>query len=265
VVVEDGSHDETETLVEAFRNQQSGRRVIYENPGNNQGVSATRNRLLKLASGRYLAFLDADDLWEPDHLLDLRKQLDAGHTLAVSGLRLWYPDTPEPDEIHLISENLLENPRLSLFQQSIIQTSSSIAFSAETAKRTGWFDTSLRIGEDRDYWFRALEADGTIGSTGKPSCHYRKHSQSSMSNILKIAEDSVFFYRKHFQAPGVPQRLARRKLSDSLFSWGRLIRRQDAKLARKVFFESWTLRPLDVRLLAFGALAAISRTKRATH
>lgn len=265
IVVEDGSQDETRSLVEAFREKEQSRRVVYENLGTNQGVSAARNRLIELARGCYFAFLDADDRWEPEHLSDLRKQLDAGYELAVSGLHLWYPEAPECNKIHLINEDLLKVPRLSLFQHSIIQSSSSIAFSAETANRTGKFDTSLRIGEDRDYWFRALEAGGTIGFTGNASCYYRKHTQSSMNNVLKVAEDSIIFHRKHLKTSGVSSKLARQKLSGCLFSWARLIRRQDPIQARKAFLESWMLQPLDLRPLALGLATFISKRKKLTR
>src|SRR4051812_16700052 len=72
IVVEDGSHDGTEELVRAFAATHSpARRVTYDNLGENRGVAAARNRLLSLAQGEAVAFLDADDEWQPTHLADL--------------------------------------------------------------------------------------------------------------------------------------------------------------------------------------------------
>src|SRR5215472_561278 len=62
VVVDDGSTDETSSVLGTFGRQI---RVVRQK---NQGVAAARNRGAELATGEYLAFLDADDLWLPRKL-----------------------------------------------------------------------------------------------------------------------------------------------------------------------------------------------------
>ncbi len=60
LIVDDGSTDDTRAVVSAYRDP----RIRYiEAP--HRGTAATRNTALDLASGKYLAFLDADDLWRP--------------------------------------------------------------------------------------------------------------------------------------------------------------------------------------------------------
>src|SRR3954463_655146 len=92
IVVEDGSHDGTEDLVRAFGIAHPGQRVVYDNLGENRGVAAARNRLLSLAAGEAVAFLDADDEWQPSHLADLARVLADGAALAISGIELWDGD-----------------------------------------------------------------------------------------------------------------------------------------------------------------------------
>ncbi|MCP9439393.1 MAG: glycosyltransferase family 2 protein [Nitrospira sp.] len=57
IVVDDGSTDNTQQVLASFGNRIS---VIHQE---NQGVGRARNRALEVAQGRYLAFLDSDDLW----------------------------------------------------------------------------------------------------------------------------------------------------------------------------------------------------------
>ena len=73
IVVDDGSTDETETIVRQWSIPQEIRYVKQPN----QGPSAARNAGLDLASGEYIAFFDSDDLWLPHHLHDCVDALNA--------------------------------------------------------------------------------------------------------------------------------------------------------------------------------------------
>jgi len=65
LVIDDGSKDGTADLVRRWTGKDS-RIQLFQQP--NGGVSSARNRGLAEAKGRYIAFLDADDLWAPDKL-----------------------------------------------------------------------------------------------------------------------------------------------------------------------------------------------------
>lgn len=76
IVVNDGSTDDTAKVLERFR----GRISFVTLP--NRGVSAARNAGVRMARGAYLAFLDADDLWLPNHLAETVRALE-GNNRAV--------------------------------------------------------------------------------------------------------------------------------------------------------------------------------------
>lgn len=71
VVVDDGSSDATAEVAEEWAGRHPRIRLIRQH---NQGVGAARNTAIRAARGRYIAPLDADDLWEPDKL---RRQVEA--------------------------------------------------------------------------------------------------------------------------------------------------------------------------------------------
>ena len=68
LVIDDGSTDESAKVVDLFHDNRL--RVFRQQ---NAGVSAARNQGIKRARGRYIAFLDADDLWEPQYLARMCK------------------------------------------------------------------------------------------------------------------------------------------------------------------------------------------------
>ena len=62
IVVNDGSTDDLEQKIKPF-----GAKVIYLKQ-DNQGAAAARNNGIRHSSGRFIAFLDADDIWLPEKL-----------------------------------------------------------------------------------------------------------------------------------------------------------------------------------------------------
>ena len=71
LVVDDCSTDDTAEVVAALA--ENDPRIHYVRLETNSGAAVARNRAMELAQGRYMAFLDSDDLWHPDKL---RRQID---------------------------------------------------------------------------------------------------------------------------------------------------------------------------------------------
>ena len=63
-VVDDGSTDNTAEVVKKFKD----RRIHYVKQATNKGVAAARNLGIEKSRGRFLAFLDSDDIWLPEKL-----------------------------------------------------------------------------------------------------------------------------------------------------------------------------------------------------
>lgn len=79
IVVDDGSSDETLTVLRSIKDP----RVLVIHTSNN-GVSSARNTGLRLASGRYVTFIDADDYISTDYLEILLFHAQEGHDLVIS-------------------------------------------------------------------------------------------------------------------------------------------------------------------------------------
>lgn len=162
IVVDDGSRDETQAIVESFEDS----RLCYLRNERNLGPQESWNRCLSLAQGKYFKLLPHDDLLHP---LCLERQvavLDADHneTLALvfsardvigpNGqllLRRCYPGGREGsiagnDVMRACvrrGTNLLGEPGAVLFRKSL-------------ADRVGLFDATNPYVIDLDYWFRLL-------------------------------------------------------------------------------------------------------------
>lgn len=83
IVVDDGSRDETRAIVERLR--AADPRVQLVASSGNRGAAEARNAGLERARGRYVAFLDSDDLWLPHKLerqLEFMRARDAGFCFA---------------------------------------------------------------------------------------------------------------------------------------------------------------------------------------
>ncbi|WP_163893286.1 glycosyltransferase family A protein, partial [Proteus mirabilis] len=74
VIIDDGSTDASGALVSQYLAQRRHPRVVFTSQANG-GIAHARNVGLRLATGRYITFLDGDDLLSDDYLAILRPQL----------------------------------------------------------------------------------------------------------------------------------------------------------------------------------------------
>jgi len=88
IVVDDGSTDETEKVLESYGDK------IRRFQQANAGVSTARNRGVKEARCDWIAFLDSDDAWVPEHLSRMVEAIEATH----GGSALYFADLKVADE-----------------------------------------------------------------------------------------------------------------------------------------------------------------------
>lgn len=157
VLVNDGSPD-TDRLEQELQHYLSRIRYLKQE---NRGPSAARNLGIGETKGSYIAFLDADDLWLPQHLsrqvdrLEGNKKLglvysDALHLRGDTLIGTAFERVPQSGEVSL--ESLLS-------EQCTINTSSVVVLRSALLE-AGLFDESMSYCEDFDLWLR-LAAIGT--------------------------------------------------------------------------------------------------------
>jgi glycosyltransferase involved in cell wall biosynthesis len=102
LLVDDGSTDTSTEIARQYAHKYPDKLRYLEHEGHqNRGISATRNLGIEHASGEYIAFLDADDLWLPEKLAKQVAILDAHPEVAMvyNSTWMWYGWTNEPEDI----------------------------------------------------------------------------------------------------------------------------------------------------------------------
>ncbi|MGE0734640.1 MAG: glycosyltransferase family 2 protein [Alphaproteobacteria bacterium] len=143
IVVDDGSTDATPQILAA----RSDIRVIRQD---NQGPSVARNVGVAHARGDVFAFLDGDDLWRANKLAMQIRDLHAnpGHGYNICQCRFFLEPGIEPPKWLL--PGFYDLPRVAYLPSALVVR-------RQTLEAIGGFDPGLRLGEDTDWFARAME------------------------------------------------------------------------------------------------------------
>ncbi|MGI8521532.1 MAG: glycosyltransferase family 2 protein [Actinomycetota bacterium] len=168
IVVDDASTDGTAQTV-----SDAGRGVRLLQQPSPSGVSATRNRGISEAKGEWIAFLDDDDLWAPDKLIQqLEAVTAAGRTWVYAG------DVNVDGSLRVLSASRPPNPEEvmeALPRYNPVPTgASSVMVRADVLAEAGLFDPELRRTVDWDMWIR-LARSGPPALVPHPLVAYRFH------------------------------------------------------------------------------------------
>lgn len=193
VVVDDGSTDDTVEMVRAWvvRHPRAPLKLIEQT---NQGSSASRNTGLRAASGDWVAFLDADDIWEPGFLQAMETLL-IQHPRAVAvfadGALFDHKEKTAPAQQTLLAEEKAvsygkrldqgEAYRLERAYQSLVEgcyiVLSALMVQRQAALDIGLFDARLRTAVDRDFLLR-LSLRGEFVYCRKRQVRIRVHENN---------------------------------------------------------------------------------------
>ena len=165
IVVGDNCTDDTETIVEGFKNS----KLSWINlPSRCGSQSAPNNAGIEAANGDIIAYIGHDDVWEPDHLSSLAALFtnDPGLDFAVGGLIYHLPNgIPGCQVTGIFEEDSSKHDHF--FPPS------SIAHRKSVSKQIGFWQMpyDIKAPVDCDFLLRAAKADLRFGSTGKVSVH----------------------------------------------------------------------------------------------
>jgi len=196
IIVNDGS---TDSSVEIVKNLKSDKIHLFSK--NNEGVSKARNYGVEKANSNYIAFLDADDYWYPNHLENINVLIETFPKHA------WFASSYEKKHSHkLISpmySPILEKEEnwfgevSDFFKYSFIDClawTSSICMQKEFYTALNGFDEGITHGEDTDLWIRAALKEKLVFSNKITAQH--NLISSNRSSIVDMKNRNNLFFEK---------------------------------------------------------------------
>src|SRR5688572_16670897 len=174
IVVDDGSTDGTGEVVAGFGNAV---RYIRQD---NAGVCAARNRGVAESSGELIAFLDADDIWEPTTLEKQTARFTEDDMIGLvhCGIREFDSDSGETLELKLLGGEDGVADNLLLWEGATIPGPGAGMVSRKAFDAVGGFDAGMKVGEDWDFCYR-IARKFRVGFVAEPLVNYRIHQAAA--------------------------------------------------------------------------------------
>lgn len=207
IVVDDGSTDETESVLSEF-----GSAVKYIRQSN-AGVSAARNAGIRAAQGDWIAFLDADDEWLP-HKLQRQVELLQRHPDLSWVYSNFYhcdcADTPRRiAHVREVTRKLPENMEyfdsyLFSYLSGIYMWTGTVLVQRQPLLKAGLFKVGMLRGQDNDMWYRLAFRWPRVGYIREPLAVYhvcvpvsgtKVHNQST--HICRLVERNLKISAQH--------------------------------------------------------------------
>lgn len=181
IIVDDNSSDRTAEIITSFQEKDS--RIKYFHNSTNKGSAFSRNLALQNAKGKWIAFLDSDDLWHPEKL---EKQIEF---MKKNNYHFSYTNYCEIDENTREKGVLISGPKVISRKMMKAYCWPGCLTIMYDAKKIGLIQSAdLEINEEYSIWIKA---------SNKSNCYlldenlakYRRHSQSlsnrSYFNLIK--------------------------------------------------------------------------------
>ncbi len=185
IVVDDGSTDDTAARVKDLSESDKRIRYVYQD---NTGVSAARNHGLDLARGKWVFFVDGDDVVDAEMI---RMLIPEDSTIQIIGAMMLENDNGEVLRANSF-DHVQGYPEITFFKKSdwgilyataLLKSPCARAYNAEIIRRYNIrFDKRVAYGEDLLFNLEYLRHISQIQLTTKPLYHYIKHGNSNSSS-----------------------------------------------------------------------------------
>jgi glycosyltransferase involved in cell wall biosynthesis len=199
IFVDDGSYDNSTQIAKEFAKSSPDKIIYLEHDDHlNKGISSSRNLGIKYASGDFIAFLDADDVWLPNKLQEqVQILLHNPEVSMVYGNYLYWWSWQNPSEKdHIYNIGLLSNTTadeaelipLFLNRQSLVPCPASILVRIETFNSILFEDDIIDLYDDQAFYFKVC-LEKKVYVSDKIWVKYRQH-HDSICNTADVRGDN---------------------------------------------------------------------------
>lgn len=196
IIINDGSQDSTLDIISQFKDT---RIKVFSYA--NAGLPISRNRGLEHAVGKFVSFLDADDLWTSDKLDAQLKALQANPQASVA--YSWTNCIDEKSQFLRRGTYITATGNVcdKLLVINFLENGSNPLIRREALDVVGGFDESLKAAQDWDMYLR-LAARYTFVAVPYPQILYRISNNSMSTNVIRLEKACLTVIEKAFkQAP----------------------------------------------------------------
>ena len=193
IAVDDGSTDASIEIIQRYCRMDQRIRLIRQA---HSGSSAARNRGIEEAEGRYIALLDADDLWLPEFLerqIAFLKEKNAICVCSAYGLI----DADSKD----IRRPVGAKPVITLEDMMVTNYVGCMTGIYDSSKYGKvYLDPYLNcLRDDYAYWLKICRMEGTIYGNQEVLAKHRVYGQSTTGNKLRLVKVQYRFYRDYLK------------------------------------------------------------------
>jgi len=185
IIINDGGCDDVKDVIDMFHSP----KIKYYKLDKRSGPGKARNEAILKAQGKYIAYLDDDDVYYPQHLERLVEVLEDGqddiaytNTKKVNGIT----ENGVFKELYVRGVNDQAFDRNFLLKYVYI-TTCSVMYRKEIIKKEGLFNEDLLTSQDWDFWLRCA-TKYHFKHIKKFTCEYRKRSDNRTSVDAARAE-----------------------------------------------------------------------------
>jgi glycosyltransferase involved in cell wall biosynthesis len=227
IIVDDGSSDNTEVQVKSILGD-SRIRYIYQE---NKGVSAARNSGVSFSTGKYITFLDSDDIVELNWLSDFEAEIQKIKELDIilGGFKSVCNQT-----------GIVKNyyPKLNKYNPTLPGT---FLIKKKVFSFTGGYDEQLKYSENTELFLRLSELNFKSNIIQTLNLIHFESPTGESKNLDNISVSIDIILSKHSKS------LNRNEKWNLLQTLGVIyLRKEEFVLARKAFFEAIIYRPYKV-------------------
>jgi len=178
IVVDDGSTDNTKNIIDKLPVD------IRYFPQTNDGPASARNKGIRDASGKYILFLDVDDLWPENNIHLLLNEIEKDKNLEVVRGYAQLMKTDEKGKMEFIG-----NPR-----DSFPDYIGAGIYRREVFEKVGLYDPAMKFGEDADWFNRARELNIPMKRLDAVTLYVRRHggNMTEGKSLLELNALKVF-------------------------------------------------------------------------